>query len=154
MGQVAGDLVGKLLQKWAERRQRINAERNDLRTQVRAYSDASSSLRQELIVQETIIAETCTRLADLVPSERDSYLGRAKQSRGFVENFRNFDAASAKNTAVILGAKDLKFLRDNVAVYKRSYEMSYQMAGRAYVYANLMQALLGFYESRATTPNP
>ena len=40
-GQEAGQVIGGLIRMWAEHRQQVNLERNDLRQQIRGYYDAA-----------------------------------------------------------------------------------------------------------------
>jgi uncharacterized protein len=145
-GEGIGNLVNGLLGVWAQHRARIQAERSDLRTQLQTYQTAISDLLEELVRQQQTLVAIWPRWVKYTQQERDAE-SQIEQFARWASQFERTKTESEKNTSVIAGAKDLKFLRQSVEVQKRFHDTLYKQASQGYVFTEIASAVVGYYES-------
>lgn len=153
-GQVVGEGIGALIRAWMEHRRKLEVERKDIRQQISAYYDATFELNEEVMRQQDALATAYTRLAQFDPMRRAIYEQGAKDSEAFNSRLAMLRPTTEKNLPGILGAKNLKYLRENLDLAKKFYNLTLDGAKKEYVYTQLMQALVGNYEYQQNAPEP
>jgi hypothetical protein len=148
VGESASNLITAILSRWSEHRKRVEAERTDLRAQLRAYQAASAELLDELMRQQENLISSWPKFAKYSGSDPSKTEERIRLFREWSSEFAKQKRDSEKNTAIIAAAKDTRFLRENVGVYKRNYETLYRMASGGYVFSEFVEAMVGYYESQ------
>lgn len=151
-GQAIGQGIGALLNNWAEHRRQVNLERKDLRGQISAYYDAAFELIDEIVRQDNRQIDAYARLAVLSPSNSDQYKAAIAEVTGFRDQVASIRTAAEKNVPVIVGAKNVPYLQQNVETARKMYEMSFKAAQRGFVFTQFMEGLIGFYEYQQGTP--
>jgi len=152
-GQVVGEAIGALLVRaWMQHRLKVDLERKDIRQQISTYYNASYELNDEVMHDQDALVVAYTSLAQLDPSRRTLYEQAAKDSASLNPRLAMLRPTAEKNLPGILAAKDLKFLRKNLDLAKQVYNLTLDGAKREYVYAQLMQALVGYYEHQRSAP--
>jgi hypothetical protein len=145
-GQGIGSLVSALVNKWAENRRIVEAERNDLRSQLRSYEAANRELLDQLIVQQNTLIDRWPRLAKHVPPVANDADSTVKQFEQWATQFATQKTQSQKNIAIIAGAKNRNFIRQNVEVLRQQHETLYAMASKGHVFKEFVSAVVGYHE--------
>ena len=147
-GEGIGNLVTSLLGTWAQHRAKVQAERNDLRGQLASYQNANMDLWSELIRQQRVLIAIWPKWAKFTNQEQNAQ-SQIAQFETWATQFESAKASSTKNTAIIAGAKDLKFLSNNVEVMRQLNKTLYENASMSYVFTELVSAVVGYHESGA-----
>ena len=151
-GQVIGRAIGALVRVWMEHRRKIDLERKDIRQQISTYYNAALELNDEVMQEQDTLIVTYTRLARLDPGRRTIYEQGEKDSAKLISVLARMRPTLGTNLPGILAARDLKYLRGNLDVAKKIYNVTLDGGRKEYVYSQLMQALVGYYEFQQKTP--
>ena len=151
-GQAIGQGIGALLNQWAEHRRQVDLERKDIRGQISAYYDAAFELMNDIVGQDNRQIGAYTRLAALNPAKSDQAKAAVAEVTGFRDQVASVKAAAEKNVPVILGAKNVPYLRQNVETARKMYEMSFKAAQNGFVFTQFMEGLVGYYEYQQGGP--
>jgi hypothetical protein len=117
VGESAGNLIGAVLSRWSEHRKKLEAERTDLRAQLRAYQAASAELLDELIRQQDDLTASWPKYAKYSGSDPNKAEERIRLFTKWSSDFARQKRDSEKNTAIIAAAKDTKFLRERMSEF-------------------------------------
>jgi hypothetical protein len=150
-GQVVGEAIGALIRAWMERRRKVDLERKDIKQQISTYYNATFDLNDELMHQEDTLITDYTRLEQLDPTRRTLYEQGAKNSAAFNSVLVTVRPKMGEGLPVILKAKDVKYLRKSLEQAKGIYDLTFNGAKKEYVYSQLMQGLLAYYEHQQNT---
>lgn len=145
-GQIIGEEIGILIRAWMEHRQQINLERKDIRQQISTYYNSTFELNDEVMRDQDALMTDYTQLSQLDPVRRPIYEQAEKDCAAFNSRLAMLRPTTEKNLPGILAAKDMKYLRQNLDLAKNFYNLTLEGTKKEYVYSQLMQALVGYYE--------
>jgi hypothetical protein len=151
-GQEAGQVIGGLIRMWAEHRQQVNLERNDLRQQIRGYYDAAFQAADDDLRQQYALIDVYERLAKLDPPRAALYEHAAEGCRTHSSLLKKFRPMTEQNLPGILAAKDLNYLHNASDTANNLYNLIADGAKRNFVFDQLMEGWAGFFESQQNVP--
>lgn len=145
-GEAVGGTIGLLIRAWIAHHHRIVQERKNIRQQIRAYYSASFDQNDEVMQDQDTLVADFTRLAQLDPRRRDIYEQGVKNATAIKANLAAFRPTTERNLRGIMAAKNLKYLRQNLGVAKKFYNLTENAAEKEGVYSQLIHGLAGYYE--------
>jgi hypothetical protein len=151
-GQVAGEVISRLIRIWLEHRQQVNRERKDQRQQIREYYDAAFQAAEEDIRQQYALIDVYERLAKLDPPRAALYEQAADGCRTHSSMLKKFRPMTEQNLPGILAAKDLKYLHNAADLAQKYYNLTAEGAKRSFIFDQLMEGWAGFFESQQGAP--
>jgi hypothetical protein len=151
-GQAAGEVIGGLIRIWVEHHQQVNLERKDQRQQIREYYDAAFQAADNDIQQQYALIDVYERLAKLDPPRAALYEQAADGCRSHSSLLKKFRPMTERNLPGILAAKDSKYLRNATEVAQKFYNLTAEGAKHDFVFHQLMEGWVGFFESQQNAP--
>jgi hypothetical protein len=152
VGQAAGEAIVGLIRMWSEHHQQVNLERKDLREQIRESYDSAFRAADEAIRQQYALIDVYERLARLDPSRATLYEQAADGCRKLSSTLKKFRPMTEQNLPGILAAKDLKYLHNASDTAQKFNNLTTDGAKRSFVFDQLMEGWVGFFEARRSTP--
>lgn len=151
-GQAIGEAIGGLIRMWEEHRRQVNLARNDFRQQIREYYDAAFQAADDDIRQQYDLIDVYERLAKLDPSRATLYAQAADGCRTHASLLKKFRPMTEQNLPGILAAKDLKYLQNAAEQAQKYNNLIAEGAKRNFVFDQLMEGWVGFFESQQSPP--
>jgi hypothetical protein len=151
-GEVVGSAIGALIRTWIAHRQRIALERKDIQGQISAYYDATFDLTDEVASDQRTLVAVFSHLAQFDPTRTKIYDQGANYAAASASRFATMRPMGEKMLPGILATKKLKYLQGSLGEAGKSYNVALDGAKKDYVYSQLMQGLLGYYEHQRDAP--